>query len=83
MQKKKVLKLFCIGLYAQREEFFHQIVGLYYLRKSNHHQIILIGQKRPCARWDYGKIVHYATLWMTPMNVQDVNVFLAHVCECF
>ena len=24
-----------------------------------------------------------STLWMTPFNVQNVNVFLADVCECF
>ena len=85
--KNKVLKVLCIGLYTQRQKFFDHIVGLCYLRKLTLQiiikRLILVGQKMPCARWDYGKVVHYATLWMTPLNVQDVNVFLAHVCECF
>ena len=85
--KNTALKALCIGLHAQREKVFHQIVGLYYLRKLTCQIIvkglILVDQKRPCARWYYGKVVHYATLWMTPLNFQDVNVFLAYVCECF
>ena len=72
-EKNKVLNVLCIGLHARGEKFFHQIVGLYYLRKLTCQIIVerltLIGQKRPCARWDYGKVVHYATLWMTPFYV--------------
>ena len=83
--KNKALKVFCIWPYAQRKEFFHRIVSLYYLGKLTRQiivkRLILVGQKRPCARWDYRKVVHYATLWMTLFNVQDINVFLAYVCE--
>ena len=64
--KNKVLNVLCIGLHTQREEFFHQIVGLYHLRKLTCQiivkRLILVGQKRPRARWDYGKVVHYSTL---------------------
>ena len=85
--KKKALKVLCIRLHTQREEFVHQIVGLYYLRKLTYQiivkRLILVGQKRPRARWDYGKVVHYAILWMTPLNVEDVHVFLTHVCKYF
>ena len=31
--KSKVLNVLCIDLHTQREEFFHQIVDLYYLRQ--------------------------------------------------
>ena len=83
----KALQVFCIRLHTQGEKCFHQIVSLYYLRKLTCQvivkRLILVGQKRPRARWDYGKVVHYTTLWMVPFNVQDVIVFLAHVCECF
>ena len=85
--KNKALKVLCIGLHARSEKFFHQVVGLYYFRNLACQiivkRLILVGQKKPHARWDYGKVVHYTTLWMTPFNVQDVNVFLAHVCVCF
>ena len=83
--KNKALKVLCIRFDTQMEEFFHQIVGLYYLRKLTCQIIvktlILVGQKSSRVRWDYGKAVHCETLWMTPLNVQNINVFLAHVCE--
>ena len=46
-------------------------------------RLILIGQERPRARWDYGKVVHYTSPWKTPFNVSDVNLLLKHVCEYF
>ena len=83
--ESKTLKVLCIGLHTRREEFFHQIVGLYYLKKLPCQiivkRLILVGQKRPRARCYYGKVMHYTIPWVAPLNVQDVNVFLAHVCE--
>ena len=85
--KNKALNVLRIGFHSQGEKFFHQVVSFYYFRKLACQiivkRLILVGQKRPRSRWDYGKVVHFTTLWMTPFNVQDVNVFLAHVCECF
>ena len=31
--KNMALNVLCIGLYTRKENFFHQIIGLYYLRK--------------------------------------------------
>ena len=85
--KSKALDVLCTGPHARGKNIFHQVFGLYYLRKLTCQIIVkrltLVRQKRPCARWDYGKVVHYTTLCTTPFNVQDVNVFLEHVCECF
>ena len=85
--KNRALNVLCTEIYIQREKSFHQIVGLYYLRKLTCQIIvkrfIFVGQKRPRTRWDCGKVVHYATLWVTPFNVQYVSVLLTHVCECF
>ena len=85
--KNKVLDILCIRLHARREKFFHQVVGPYYLRKLTCQiiikRLILASEKRPRACWDYGKVVHYATLCMAPFNIQYANVFLAHVCEYF
>ena len=82
--KNKALKVFCIWPYTRRKEFFHQIVSLYYLRKFTRQITIKrSGKERSCIRWDYEEVVHYTALWMTPFNVQDAIVFLAHVCECF
>ena len=85
--KNKALKVLFNRLHAQREKFFHKIVGLYYLRKLTGQiivkRLILFGQERPHTRWHYGKVVYYTNLWMTPFNVQDANVFLAHVCVYF
>ena len=54
--KSKALKILCIGLHTRREEFFHEIVGLYYLRKLTCKtvvkRLILVVQERPRARWD-------------------------------
>ena len=84
MQNKKALKIFCIWSYTRKKEVFHQNVNLYYIRNLTRQiivkRLILVGQKKPRARWDYGKVVHYTTPWMTPSNVQDDNVFLTHVC---
>ena len=67
--KNKVLKVFCIGPHTRGDKFFHQIVGLYYLRKLTCQiivkRLILVGQKMPRASWDYGKAVHYAILWLS------------------
>ena len=86
-EKNKALKVLCIGFHTRGENFFHHIVGLYYLRKLTCQiiikRLILVGQKRPRARWDYRKVVHYTILGMTPFNVQDVIVFLTHVYEYF
>ena len=85
--KNKALDVLCIGFHARGDKVFHQIVGLYYLRKLTPQiivkRLILASQKRPRARWDYGKVVHYATLCMAPFDIQYVNVSLAHVCEYF
>ena len=85
--KNKTFKVLCIGPHARGEEFFHQIVGLYYLRKLTCQIIVkrlaFIGQKMPHARWDYWKVVHYTTLLMIPLNVQGMNLFLAPVSEYF
>ena len=39
-QKNKALKVLCIGLHTRSEEFFHHIVGLYYLRKLTRQTIV-------------------------------------------
>ena len=80
------LQTFALGFIPEERNFFTNCWPLLSQKvdMSNHRQ-----KTHPC--WsgkasrtlDYGKVVHHATLWMTPLNIQDVNVFLAHVCERF
>ena len=72
--KKKALEILCIGLHTRGGNFSPRCWPLLSQKvdTSNYCQ-----KTHPC--WSEKT----STLWMTPFNVQNVNVFLADVCECF